>query len=113
MNIKPIDNAQLLAQMRVMALSAGVEMPAISADMTVSNVNGGGFSNLLTRAINSVNSAQMESGRLSRQIESGDGGASLVKAMIASQKAGISFQAIMQVRNKVAAAYKDIMNMPI
>ena len=57
--------------------------------------------------------AQQESAMLAQQIETGDGGASLVKAMIASQKANISFQAAIQVRNKVASAYKDIMNMPI
>lgn len=113
MDIKPIDNSQLLAQMRTMALSAGVEMPAIGSDVGVTSTSNGGFSNLLVRAIKHVNATQMESGRLSSQIESGDGGASLVKAMIASQKAGISFQAVLQVRNKVAAAYKDIMNMPI
>ena len=55
----------------------------------------------------------MESSRLAGQIETGDGGVSLVKAMIASQKAGIAFQATMQVRNKVVSAYQDIMNMPI
>ena len=55
----------------------------------------------------------MDSGRASASIESGDGGISLVKAMIASQKANVAFQATVQVRNKVVSAYQDIMNMPI
>jgi len=33
--------------------------------------------------------------------------------MIASQKASVSFQAMVQVRNKLVDAYKDVMNMPI
>jgi flagellar hook-basal body complex protein FliE len=33
--------------------------------------------------------------------------------MIASQKATVSFQAMVQVRNKLVDAYRDVMNMPI
>jgi flagellar hook-basal body complex protein FliE len=33
--------------------------------------------------------------------------------MIASQKASVSFQAMVQVRNKLVEAYKEVMNMPI
>ena len=32
---------------------------------------------------------------------------------IASQTASISFQALIQVRNKFVSAYQDIMNMPV
>ena len=34
-------------------------------------------------------------------------------AMISMQKANISFQTTVQVRNKLVAAYNDIMNMPL
>ena len=112
MTMKPIDNSQLLSQMRSMAQAAGIDTPAVKENMQAGNASNG-FSNLLVRAINNVNSTQQESAMLAQQIETGDGGASLVQAMIASQKANISFQAALQVRNKVAAAYKDIMNMPI
>jgi flagellar hook-basal body complex protein FliE len=33
--------------------------------------------------------------------------------MVALQKANVTFQAAVQVRNKVIAAYQDIMNLPI
>ena len=111
--MKPIDNSQLLAQMRTMAQAAGIPPVEPTANFATSNVKSGGFSNLLVRAIDNVNATQKESGMLSKKIETGDGGASLVQAMIASQKANISFQAVMQVRNKVASAYQDIMNMPL
>ncbi len=75
--------------------------------------SGNDFGDLFSKAINNVNQLQMESGRLANQVETGDGGVSLVKAMIASQKAGIAFQATLQVRNRVVSAYQDIMNMPI
>ena len=113
MTMKPIDNSQLLSQMKTMAEAAGINNAISPTNINTQNVNSQGFGNLLTRAINNVNSVQQESAMLARQIETGDGGASLVQAMIASQKASVAFQATMQVRNKVASAYKDIMNMPI
>jgi len=112
MTLKPIDNSQLLAQMKNMAQAAGVQ-PTVGQPELKTNSVSNGFGNMLERAINNVNSAQQESAMLAKQIETGDGGASLVHAMIASQKANISFQALLQVRNKVASAYKDIMQMPV
>ena len=115
MKSNSIDSAQLLAQMRTMARAAGVEAATQTENpMAVANAKGdNNFSNLLVRAINNVNETQMESSRLANEITTGDGGASLVRAMIASQKSSIAFQAAVQVRNKVASAYQDIMNMPI
>ncbi len=115
MAVKPIDNSQLLAQMRQMADVAGPKeiAPVDSTYNRIAPSEGAGFGNLLTRAINNVNSLQMESSQLAKQVEMGDGGVSLVRAMIASQKSSVAFQATLQVRNKVAEAYKSIMNMPL
>ena len=112
MTIKGIDNSQLLAQMKAMAQATGIESMSGVGSYGPDKVNSG-FGNLLEKAIGKVNAAQKESSVLARQIETGDGGASLVKAMIASQKANISFQATLQVRNKIASAYKEIMSMPL
>jgi flagellar hook-basal body complex protein FliE len=115
MAMKPIDNSQLLAQMRQMAQSAGAsEIGSINTNANLVNeAPAAGFGNMLSRAINNVNELQAETSRLRNAVEVGDGGVSLVKAMIASQKSSIAFQATLQVRNKVATAYKDIMNMPL
>ncbi|MEW8162842.1 MAG: flagellar hook-basal body complex protein FliE [Candidatus Thiodiazotropha endolucinida] len=37
----------------------------------------------------------------------------LAQVMIAAQKSSLSFEAMVQVRNKLVEAYKDVMNMPI
>ena len=115
MAMKPIDNSQLLAQMRQMSELAGTQQtaPVESTYNSVAPAEGAGFGNLLTRAIDNVNSLQQESSQLAKQVEMGDGGVSLVRAMIASQKSSVAFQATLQVRNKVAEAYKSIMNMPV
>lgn len=105
-----LQSNQLLAQMQQIS-----KLAKAGANTGINPVakSGGEFGDLFTKAINNVNQQQMEAGRLSTQVETGDGGVSLVKAMIASQKAGIAFQATLQVRNRVVSAYQDIMNMPI
>ena len=109
-----LNSNQLLAQMQQLSKLAqagngNIGISGINSSETASSEFGG----LLTKAIDTVNRQQMEAGNLANQVESGDGGVSLVKAMIASQKANVAFQATLQVRNRVVSAYQDIMNMPI
>ena len=42
-----------------------------------------------------------------------DDGIDLAQVMIAAQKSSVSFQAMVEVRNKLVEAYKDVMNMPV
>jgi len=109
-----LDSNQLISQMQQLSKLAKVgASQSIDTTSATAGVHGGAFGNLLSKAINNVNSQQMEAGQLANQVVMGDGGVSLVKAMIASQKASVAFQATLQVRNKVVSAYQDIMNMPI
>lgn len=109
-----VDHNQVLAQMnRLKSLAqTGSNQVGSAADVN-SNIKTAEFGNLLTKALDTVNQYQQASAQAGARIEAGDGGASLVKAMIASQKANIAFQTTVQVRNKVVSAYQDIMNMPI
>jgi flagellar hook-basal body complex protein FliE len=45
--------------------------------------------------------------------EQGEPGVDLAEVMIAVQKSSVSFQAMVEVRNKLVDAYKDVMNMPV
>ncbi|TQV86726.1 flagellar hook-basal body complex protein FliE [Aliikangiella coralliicola] len=109
-----LNQNDLLAQMQKLGemAKAGGNQPAQKV-AGATNGDNAAFGDLLTKAVNTVNQYQMESGQAARQVEAGDGGASLVKAVIASQKASVAFQATVQVRNRVVSAYQDIMNMPI
>ena len=108
------DQNQLLSQLQKLSelAKAGTAQPSGGIG-AASGVGKPEFGNLLNKAIDNVNQLQMDSGRAAANVESGDGGISLVQAMIASQKANVAFQATVQVRNKVVSAYQDIMNMPI
>jgi flagellar hook-basal body complex protein FliE len=97
---------QVLAQMRTMSIEAASSKP-------VETDSGSDFAAMLKDSIDSVNQTQKASGKLAKAFEMGDSDVSLAEVMIASQKAGVSFQAMIQVRNKLVDAYKDVMNMPM
>lgn len=71
------------------------------------------FGEMFNNAINAVNDTQSHAKEMATAYERGDQGVSLSQVMVASQKASVSFEATMQVRNKLVEAYKDVMNMPI
>ncbi|MDD2140829.1 flagellar hook-basal body complex protein FliE, partial [Pseudomonas putida] len=56
---------------------------------------------------------QQASGQFAKAFEVGNAQVDLTQVMIASQKASVSTQALVQVRNKVVQAYQDIMQMPV
>jgi flagellar hook-basal body complex protein FliE len=71
---------------------------------------GGGFSGLLSNALQQVNQL---SGGAEQQIGSllKGGNADMSTVMIAVEKADVAFQLMMQVRNKIVSAYQDIEKM--
>lgn len=71
------------------------------------------FEDTFQKAIKSVSDSQIESSNLKTAFEVGDPSVSLEQVTIASQQASIGFEAMLQVRNKLVDAYKDIMNMPV
>jgi flagellar hook-basal body complex protein FliE len=71
------------------------------------------FGDLMSQAINKVNDVQQKSSAMAEAYEKGVAGVDITDVMIASQKASVSFQAMVQVRNKLVEAYRDVMNMPI
>ncbi len=71
------------------------------------------FGDLMTQAIKKVNEVQKTSSEMATAYEKGVAGVDITDVMIASQKASVSFQSMVQVRNKLVEAYKDVMSMPI
>lgn len=97
---------QVLAQMRV-ARAQAMSSPAVE------EAPQGDFRDLLNRSIQAVNETQQTATALRSAFERGDEGLDLGDVMIAAQKSSISFQAMVEVRNKLVEAYKDVMNMPV
>ena len=74
--------------------------------------NGTAFSEILGDAINQVNSAQSQAGEEVQRVMGGES-TDIHTAMIAVQKADVSFQMMMQVRNKLVSAYQEIMKIQV
>jgi len=114
-----INTSSLLAQMRSMAAQSSASLPRVEADVGAARQTipqsgvSTDFSSVMANTINEVNSVQMHAGEMARAFEQGAKDVDLADVMVSLQKADISFKAMTEVRNKLVAAYQDIMNMPV
>ncbi|MBN2241185.1 MAG: flagellar hook-basal body complex protein FliE [Acidobacteria bacterium] len=70
------------------------------------------FGTVLKDAISTVNELQKQSDREIEKLMTGES-QDLHNTVIAMQKAGLSFQMMMQVRNKIVQAYQEIIRMQV
>lgn len=73
---------------------------------------GGAFAASLKDAISQVNDAQVQANHAVDALMTGQS-ENIHQAMVAMQKADVSFQLMMQVRNKLVSAYEEIQRMQI
>ena len=101
---------QLLGQMRAaqsLASKLG-KTPAEATDAVKAD-----FAAVLKTSIEQVNRTQTQAESLTRAFETGAPGVQLHDVMISLAKANVSFQQMVQVRNRLVSAYHDIMNMQV
>jgi flagellar hook-basal body complex protein FliE len=107
MSIDTRNLEQMLSELRATsAVAQGKPASAQSGD-------GVEFGQALKSAIDQVNAAQQQAQQMTQDFASGQSNVSLQDVMINLQKANISFQQMVQVRNKLVTAYHDVMNMPV
>ena len=99
----------MLAQMRAVAEAA----TATPMRTPATSVEGGGFAQALKSSLERVSTLQNTSAAQSRAFQLGVPDVSLNDVMIDMQKASIAFQATVQVRNRLVAAYQEIASMPV
>jgi len=108
--------AQILEQNQALqraSQAANVSNPAPVTTATQAVANpGNNFASAFQQALSSVNDQQSQAGQLSDAYQRGEN-VDIAKVMLARQQAGVSFEATLQVRNKLLSAYKDIMSMPV
>lgn len=108
MAIDTMNIEQMLSELRS-AASAAQGKPAQGAQGT----GGPDFSQVLKSAIDQVSQAQEQAHQMTKDFASGQNNVNLQDVMVNLQKADISFQQMVQVRNKLVNAYQTIMNMPV
>ncbi len=70
------------------------------------------FAGLLSNLVQDVNATQNVASQSLRDLQSGQN-ASLHQTMIAMQEAGVSFQLMVEVRNKLLESYQELMRMSV
>ena len=103
-----IDTNQLLMQLR--AAAAQAQKPTAPQ---VEQPGAANFSSLLTQSIEKVNDMQQTAGNMTKAFEMGDPNVTLPEVMIAKSKAGLAFEGMVQVRNKMIDAYQEVMRMQV
>ena len=74
--------------------------------------NGDAFGRMLSEAMDSTNRMQQEADTAITELVTGRE-TDIHRTMIAMEKADVSFQLVMQVRNKLVAAYEEMMRMQV
>lgn len=87
-----------------------ISMPTTPAVDSGMDAGGAGFSDILKNAVSTVDSLHdSASTQVTNLLQ--NGGGNMNDVMIAVEKADVSFQLMMQVRNKIVSAYQDIEKM--
>lgn len=110
MSSNTIDTSAMLLQLRRMADAAGI--PA-ARPVSPSEATTGTFPALLRESLHAINDRQAMASEVREGFEAGREDIELTDVMVAVQKARVSFEALTQVRNRMVAAYKEIMSMPL
>lgn len=106
-----IENAAELSPLRM----PGVESPFAPdrlGGVTATPGSGESFGNLLGRLVQDVNARQVNAAETVRGLQTGDN-VSLHQAVIAMEEASVSFQLMVEVRNKLLEAYQELMRMQV
>lgn len=111
-NINPASTmqAQLLQDMQQM--KAVAQAPVQSGMQITSTGSPVSFDRIMQGALNHVDRLQQDAEQKQTAIDMGKSD-DLAGAMIAGQQASLSFSALVQVRNKIATGFNDLMSMSI
>jgi flagellar hook-basal body complex protein FliE len=100
----------LLSELRATTAQIGNAGKSVTDNAAAGGVD---FAQVLASTIDQVNAAQTDAHKMAEDFSSGQNNVNLQDVMINLQKANLSFQQMVQVRNKLVSAYQDIMNMQV
>jgi len=105
---------KMLSLMRSTAAEASnrVSPAAIAAEKNAAP-GGANFADVLKNSIDQVNNAQKQASQMAENLAAGNSDKNLHEVMAALQTASISFQEMVQVRNRLVSAYQDVMSMQV
>lgn len=88
------------------------QLPASAPVTSATPISGDVFSSMLGQMVSEVNAKQQVSGQMVNALQSGQN-VPLHQAVISMEEASVSFQLLVQVRNKLLESYQEVMRMQI
>ena len=116
MKLGPIDSSRIEAMAARLQATARAQAPSAAAAISPASIGEStkvSFSDSLKAMLDKVNGQQLKADDLAQKFALGDDSVNLSDVMIERQKASLSLQATVQVRNKLVSAYHEIMNMQV
>lgn len=113
MNTGIIDTSRIEAMVAQLKTVAARAQPAIAPAQQSGAAAPVDFAQALKASLDQVSGAQKTAEKLSQRFAMGDNSVNLSDMMIAMQKASISMQATIQVRNRLVSAYQEIASMQV
>ncbi len=110
MDTKNLDS--MMARMQAMQAAMN-GLPGAPASNDVKSANGVDFQNILKNAIENVNSAQNAAQAKAQAFSAGNSDTSLEEVIVSLQKASLSLQGMIAVRNRLVAAYKEVTSLQV
>ncbi len=109
MNLQSVD--AILSRMEALQnASRGLAAPGTGGTKLTGAVD---FSSMLRDAVHEVNAVQSTAHSQAQAFQLGDRSVSIEQVMISMQKASLSFQGMVAVRNKLVEAYREISNLQV
>jgi flagellar hook-basal body complex protein FliE len=107
--------AGVLSALSSVSNLTGTSGPALadSVEPSATSAPGASFSDALNTALNRVDNAISSASEKAKAFASGSPDVSLSDVMISLEQANVALQAASAVRDKIVAAYTNVMNMPV
>ncbi len=100
-------NALAISALNAAAAPAGAAFTSTASSSTPQP----GFLDTLNLALQTVSTTQGQASAAEAGFSAGIPGATLAKALVASDRAGVAWNATVGVRNELVSAYQSVMNM--
>lgn len=96
-----------MSEMKIAGMKNGLELPQTKVNASGSS---NGFDTIMQDALGKISQVQNDAEKAVKELSSGG---DVTQAIISLEKADMSFQLMVEVRNKLLTAYEEVMRMQV
>jgi len=111
MDTKNLDS--MMARMQAMQAAMATGLPGAPTNVDPKAGNGVDFQNILKNAIENVSNASNAAQAKAQACSAGNSDTSLEEVIVSLQKANLSLQGMIAVRNRLVDAYKEVTSLQV